>query len=36
MTLEEWGVNNWINYDETMQYLDDSPNEVLLKQYLDD
>lgn len=35
-TLEEWGVDNWINYDEAMQYLDDSPDEVLLKQYLDD
>lgn len=30
-TLEEW-----INYGEAMQYLDDSPDEVLLKQYLDD
>ena len=35
-TLEEWGVDNWINYGEAMQYLDDSPDEVLLKQYLDD
>lgn len=34
-TLEEWGVDNWINYGEAMQYLDDSPDEVLLKQYLD-
>lgn len=34
--LEEWGVDNWINYGEAMQYLDDSPDEVLLKQYLDD
>jgi DNA 3'-phosphatase len=33
-TLEEWGVDNWINYGEAMQYLDDSPDEVLLKQYL--
>ena len=22
-TLEEWGVDNWINYGEAMQYLDD-------------
>ena len=35
-TLEEWGVDNWINYGEAMQYLDDSPDEVLLRQYLDD
>ena len=35
-TLEEWGVDNWINYGEAMQYLDDSPDEVLVKQYLDD
>lgn len=35
-TLEEWGVDNWINYGEAIQYLDDSPDEVLLKQYLDD
>lgn len=34
--LEEWGVDNWINYGEVMQYLDDSPDEVLLKQYLND
>ena len=36
LTLEECGVDNWINYGEAMQYLDDSPDEVLLKQYLDD
>ena len=36
MTLQEWGVDNWINYGEAMQYLDDSPDEVLLKQYLYD
>lgn len=35
-TLEECGVDNWINYDEAMQCLDDSSDEVLLKQYLDD
>jgi hypothetical protein len=35
-TLEEWGVDNWINYGEAMQYLDDSSDEVLLKQYLND
>ena len=35
-TLEECGVDNWTNYDEAMQYLDDSPDEVLLKQYLND
>ena len=35
-TLEEWGVDNWINYGEAMQYVDDSPDEVLLKGYLDD
>ena len=33
LTLEEWGVDNWINYGEAMQYLDNSPDEVLLKQY---
>mgnify|MGYP006894412508 CR=1 FL=1 len=26
----------WINYGEAMQYLDDSPDKVLLRQYLDD
>lgn len=31
LTLEEGGVDNWINYDEAMQYLDDSPDEMLLK-----
>ena len=36
MTLQEWRVDNWINYDEAMQYLDDSLDEILLKQYLDD
>ena len=36
LTLEEWRVDNWINYGEAMQYLDNSPDEVLLKQYLDD
>ncbi len=36
MTLEEWGVDNWIGYGEAMQYVDKSPNEVLLKQYLND
>ena len=36
LTLEECGVDNWINYGEAMQYLDNSPDEVLLKQYLDD
>lgn len=35
LTLEECGVDNWINYGEAMQYLDDSPDEVLLKQYLE-
>lgn len=36
LTLEEYGVDNWINYGKAMQYLDDSPDEVLLKQYLND
>lgn len=36
MALEEWGVDNWIGYGEAMQYVDKSPDEILLKQYLDD
>lgn len=32
-TLEEWGVDNWIGYGEAMKYLEDSPDEVLIKQY---
>lgn len=33
MTLEEWGVDNWIGYGEAMQYIDRSPDDVLIKQY---
>lgn len=35
-SLEAWGVDNWEGYGDALKSLDDSPDEELLKPYLND
>lgn len=35
-SLQSWGVDNWEGYENAMTCLDDSPDEELLRPYLND